>query len=357
MYKVLTTKDKKEWNGLLEKTGSPDIYLSPTYLNIYKESYSEEINEAFCGEPILFFSGDDEDFAILTTIKRKVNDLQFLEDSPEYFDLISQYNYSGPIIKTTNKSKEQVINNFQKDFKEFCNKNNIVSEFIRFHPILNNHKDFKEHMQIDKRNPTVYIDLTKDEQTMLTEMNKKTRNLMRKAEKNGVTIEQSTDIKKFTGLYLNSMKQANASKKYLFPLKFFKNTEKNLKENLTLFTANYKGKIIAASLFMHKYDNIHYHFSGTDQKYRNLAPNQLLLWKVALWAKEKGYKKFHLGGGVNPNQKKDPLFHFKAGFSVDRSRFHTANVIHDNKAYKRLSILRDASKGHKTTDFFPYYRG
>ncbi|MCD4760237.1 GNAT family N-acetyltransferase [archaeon] len=351
MYKILTTKDE-EWNKILEKTSEPDIYFTREYARIYEDNYSKQIDEAFCGESILFFSGDKNNFVTFLTIKRPIK----LDKT--YFDLITPYNYGGPLIKVTNKSKEEVIQEFQANLKDFCKKNNIVTEFIRFHPVLKNHEHFKDSLNIDKRNPTVIMNLEKDKESLLKDMHKKTRNLIRKAEKNNITIELSKDIKKFTNLYLETMQKVNAPEKFHFPLEFFKNTVKHLDKNISLFTATHKEKIIAASLFMHKYDSIHYHFSGTDSNYRNLAPNQLLLWKVALWAKEKGYKNFHLGGGVNPNQEKDPLFHFKSGFSKDRLRFHTASVIHDNKAYKRLNILRDTSKKQdKIIDFFPYYRG
>ena len=179
---------------------------------------------------------------------------------------------------------------------------------------------------------------------------------MRKAEKNEIEIKYSTsekDLKKFSELYLKTMDRAKSSKKYLFPYKYHKETFDNLKNNITLFTANYKGKIIASSTFMHKYGFLHYHFSGTDKNYLHLAPNQLLLWKVALWGKEKGFKTFHLGGGLS-NDPKDKLFHFKSGFSQNTSRFYTSEKIYDSILYQKLNKIKKQNK--KNLNYFPNYR-
>ena len=218
--------------------------------------------------------------------------------------------------------------------------------------------------KVDKRNTTVYLDLTKNEGTLLKEMNKKTRNLIRKAQKKGIQIsisENKEDLKEFTKLYTKTMKRANASSKYFFPLKFFTNTFKYLKNNAKLFVAKYNGKIIASSIFLHKQDLLHYHFSGSDENYLNLAPNNLLLWEAAKWGKRMGCTKFHLGGGLSDNYD-DSLFHFKSGFSNTLSKFYTVNVIHNNNVYKTLNILKNESKLKKdgvpiNGNFFPKYRG
>jgi predicted N-acyltransferase len=362
--KVLTTKDEKEWLTLLEKTDEPDIYFTPQYVKIYEEAYSKEIDEAFCGPCFLFFFGNDEEFVIYPFLKRRINDLPFMqkEKSEDYFDIISPYGYNGPLVSCNDKAKEKkLVKDFLKAFDRFCCDEKIIAEFIRFHPILKNYEVFENYLKIDRRNTTVYVDLIKSEEKILAEMDRKTRNLMRKAEKKGIVVEESKkreDLKTFTNLYLETMEKNKASAKYLFPLEFYENTVKLLKDDITIFTAKYGGKIIAASMFMHKYGFLHYHFSGSASEYRTMAPNNLLLWKAILWGKKKGYKRFHLGGG---NGKDDDLFRFKAGFSKDYCRFCSAGVIHDEKMYKQLCALKDKfekeqGKTKLESDFFPYYR-
>ena len=357
--KVLTTKDSEEWTRILEKTQTPDVYFTPEYSKTYEDSYSDEIDQDFCGQSILFFYGNEEEFIIIPTLKRQLNKLPFLKDSQiKAFDTSSPYGYNGPLIHCPDKkNKNKLVQEFLTNYKQFCQENKIATEFIRFHPLLENHNLLKN---TDKRNQTVWIDLTKDEDQLLKEMNKKTRNLIKKAKKSGIEIKQSKskeDLKKFTELYLETMERAGATKKYLFPYKFYENTFDNLKENISLFTANYQGKIIVASLFMHGYGFLHYHFSGSDKNYLNLAPNQLLLWEVAKWGKKQGFNRFHLGGGLSSDPK-DKLFHFKSGFSSTTSRFYTAGITHDKKLYQELCELRKkrSENQEKNPDFFPFYR-
>ena len=362
--KLLLTKDSDEWTKLLEKTENPDIYFTPEYAKIYEYNYGKEIDEAFCGTSLLFFFGNKDEFVIYPLIKRKINDLPFMKQTkmPPLFDVISHYGYGGLLVKCDNKKNEkQLLKKFLATFNKLCIENNMVTEFIRFHPLINNHDILIDLIPIDKRNSTVYIDLTQDEQTILKNMNKKTRNLIRKAEKNNVEIKLSTnkkDVAIFTDLYLQTMRKNKADKKYFFPLDFFKNTINLLNGNISLFTAKYDGEIIAASLFMHKYDSLHYHFSGSNKNFMNLAPNNLLLWEVALWGKKQGYKRFHLGGGSSDE---DGLFHFKSGFSKNQSAFYTSSIIHNKKIYDQLCLLKDnfeirERKVFINSDFFPSYR-
>ena len=338
--KVLTTKDRTEWSRLVEGTNRPDIYFTPEYAKIYEYNYTDEINENFCGISNLFFFGNDEEYIIYPIIKRKIKNLPFVKEKKSYsiFDISSHYGYGGPLIKCKYEQNEnKLLEKFMIQFKEYCKDNKIITEFIRFHPLLKNHQFCKKYFPIQEKNETVFIDLTKKKNVLFKELNKKTRNLIRKAQKKDVKISISknkNDLIKFTQLYLDTMLKNKSSKKYLLPLQFFENTINLLKENISLFVAKKEDKIISAALFIHKYEFIHYHFSGSDKEYLNLAPNNLLIWEVILWAKKQGYKKFHLGGGL---LNKDPLFHFKAGFSKDRSKFYTANKVYDENilSYKK----------------------
>jgi hypothetical protein len=76
---------------------------------------------------------------------------------------------------------------------------------------------------------------------------------------------------------------------------------------------------------------------------------------VAGWAKARGDRTLHLGGGVGGRA--DSLFHFKAGFSPLRHRFRTLRVVVDEDRYVALVSALDA--GLDPSDragFFPLYR-
>jgi len=63
-------------------------------------------------------------------------------------------------------------------------------------------------------------------------------------------------------------------------------------------------------------------------------PSKAMLHFMRGWAKSRGNRWFHLGGGLGA--RKDSLFEFKAGFSKGRAPFYTWRGIIDQSAYNRV---------------------
>jgi hypothetical protein len=100
-----------------------------------------------------------------------------------------------------------------------------------------------------------------------------------------------------------------------------------------------------------------YHLSGSDIEYRNLAPTNLLLYKAALWGCERGFKTFHLGGGVGSNE--DNLYIFKAGFNRKSDyQFSIGKQVFNKEKYDELVNRRvtENSDFDINSSFFPLYR-
>ena len=95
---------------------------------------------------------------------------------------------------------------------------------------------------------------------------------------------------------------------------------------------------------------MHYHLSATNYNVKN-PPSRAVIWHAIEWAKEKGLKWFHLGGGVG---KEDNLFHFKKGFSETYFKFYIGEIVHNDEIYQKLTLLNPNAK--KEPGFFPSYR-
>ena len=83
----------------------------------------------------------------------------------------------------------------------------------------------------------------------------------------------------------------------------------------------------------------------------------MMLHFVSLWAKERGNKKFHLGGGVGASE--DNLFFFKSGFSKLRADYYTWRIIFDREMYDAAEAQwKDLAKvpPDDISQFFPSYR-
>lgn len=250
--------------------------------------------------------------------------------SKTYYDIQTCYGYGGPLCNTTDAA---FLIRFEREFIDYCKENNVVCEFIRFHPLLQNHKMFKENIEILFNRETVYLDLEQDIQTIWqSEISSKNRNMIRKAQKNDLLIELYTDIEIFKTIYQETMNKLNADEFYYFSDEYY---EELKKVNPFMISIKKDKEILAAALFMEYEDYFHYHLSGSKAAFLNLAPNNLLLWSAVKIAKEMGYKKFHFGGGTSSSEQ-DNLFKFKKSFSSGRGYFYIGKRIHNQEIYTHL---------------------
>lgn len=349
-YKLIS--DKENWDKTIESFTHNDVYFFNGYFVPFK-NYGD-------GEPHLFYFESENGKVAYPFMLRDISKSESLKNKIEqnkYFDISSAYGYGGPLFELSDhcNNLELLKIDFNSAFSDYCKSNNIITQFDRFHPILKNHLFFEDYSELSQIRKTVHIDLL-DQETILGNMHYKCRNMMRKAEKNGVSVklEESKDtLGKFIELYQSTMIRNQTTDYYLFSQKFFRDTINNLDDKIFIANAYFEDSIIASALIMKSKDYLHYHFSGSDVEYRNLQANNLLLYKVALWGSENGYDLFHLGGGFESET--DPLFKFKKSFNKNEpNNFFIGKNIHDKDTYDQL-IAKIGNKNNEST-FFPKYR-
>ena len=363
---LLTSKDRDKWNELVENSDIKDVYHTWEYCSIYEKDYHNvAINNNLCGDACLFFHGNDQEYIIFPFLKRNLIKLGFYENLKskfgEVFDVVSPYGYSGPIGKNIHF---ELLKSFLAALNQFYIKEKIVTEFVRLHPLLKNHEFMQEHLEVTKRNKIVYLDFSPNYSQIISDMNKKTRNSIRKSEKCNLILKRSEsieDLKEFTNLYLNRMEEKNTHAYYFLPLDFFKETKEKLKENLFLLTVKLNDRMIAGALFMQKFGFLHYHFSGSDSNYKNLNPTNLILTNAIKIGKENNLQNFLLGGGTSSSEQ-DQLLKFKKGFSESTADFYTYSRIIIPNLYKAICEYKanyDLNKGLvlDNLNYFPQYRG
>lgn len=327
--------------------GDYDVY----YLSGYVMSFAVHGD----GEPLLFYYESDELRAINVVIKRDIAyDKNFIGKLKfdTYFDFITPYGYGGWLIEGQADSGELF-----DIYGKWCKDNNIVSEFVRYSPVIGNHAASGAYYDTIRLGETVSMDLSTPE-IIWSNMTSKNRNMVRKAEKSGITIKISDDKRiydVFRNIYNGTMDRDEADKYYYFEPEFYEVLRNDLKNNIHVFYAQTDdGKIIAASLILYCNGRLHYHLSGSLSEYRTYAPTNLLLYKAALWGSENGCKLFHLGGGVGANR--DSLFRFKCAFyKGEPNEYHIGKKVFDSEKYDYLlSLANVASKDDDS--YFPQYR-
>ncbi len=329
-YKLLSIKDKAAWKAIIEKLPPDvqDIYFMPEYYELHQH-YGD-------GTPFCFVFEQDNNLAVYPFLKNKVNQDLLKPDADEYFDIQGVYGYNGVLSSSYDKN---FIHNFHKTFATFCKSENIIAEFTRFHPLINNYAFSENHLQVIKDRKTVYLNSTKSiDEIWKEEFSSKNRNMIRKAEKSGLKFRLSDEIKDylfFREMYIGTMKAVGAKSYYFFDEDYFLNFKKLLDNKQSLLLAELDGKIIAGLLLMVNGKYAHYHLSARHKEYAKFAANNFLLEKAIQIAKEKGAEKFHFGGG-NTSDENDPLFKFKANFSKSRADFYIGKKIHNRKIYEQV---------------------
>jgi predicted N-acyltransferase len=143
-----------------------------------------------------------------------IRSLDIVEFDREYFDIQGAYGYNGVVSSCHDGD---FIKAFHTCFDEFCRKQNIVAEFMRFHPIIENVEFSKDYMTVIKDRQTVFIDLTEDYDTISGNYKASNRKKIRKALKRDLQIRYSNDeesFKAFYRLYTETMDNASADDYY-----------------------------------------------------------------------------------------------------------------------------------------------
>ena len=124
-----------------------DIYFDMAYLK-----GSEKIEK---GKLDFFLYEDSNGKGSNIFIKREIE--QDIVELPLY-DLITPYGYGGPLIEIKQKSNREIfIKTYFEKYEAYCNENNIVSEFVRFHPLEKNYEYSKNFYNVIYNSNTIFI--------------------------------------------------------------------------------------------------------------------------------------------------------------------------------------------------------
>lgn len=280
-----------------------------------------------------------------------------IDSEEQYYDITTPYGYGGPIIKKVVKGKEtELVESYKEDFKKYCLKNNIVSEFIRFHPVFGNEKPFKNIYDVEYLRKTVGTNLKDFEDPFQEEFSKSGRKDTRRALRNGVSyeiIKSPKSIDDFLEIYYSTMERNNADDFYYFDKEYFKKCLELFPESILTVKAQYEEKTIAMGFYFVYGNIIHSHLSGTLKEYLNLSPAYILKYAATEWGKENDYHLIHHGGGTS-NSENDNLLLFKRKFGQNTEfDFSIGRKIWNKEIYDQLC---DAINVEKDSDFFPAYR-
>ncbi|MFB5662643.1 lipid II:glycine glycyltransferase FemX [Alteribacillus sp. HJP-4] len=352
---MIPYSNKKWWEEVLEQAAVTDVF--------YLHSYSDLYRRLGDGEPQLFvYTAPAGQKVYYSFLKKRLGELKFLGEQGSlghYYDIITiPYGYGGPL---TDSHSPEVIKAFRLEFGTFCEEEKIVSEFVRFHPLLENYHFVENDLDVSNDRETVAVDLTKTQEELMADYHKNHRRNLRKAEKHGLefhTYQGKEAVKKaenFYSLYTQTMDKLQASSYSYFSLDYVKNLMADMGSKAVLCGVYAEEKMIAAAICLYENDCLHYHLGCSDQSYIHIGSNVFLLHECGLWGKRSGCHTFHLGGG---HSGRDSLFTFKHRFSQQKPRdFFIGKKIHNQQVYDKLvNQWEEHYKQPADSGFFPAYR-
>lgn len=339
---IITLKEADRWDKIVKSFNDHDVYYLSGYLK------SLEINGD--GEPLLFYCQTNDGRGINVVLKRDVStDKKFTNlEKNKYFDFTTPYGYGGWILEGIQDS------DFFKEYEGWCKDNNIICEFVRFHPLIENQKYSENSYDVIPLGQVISMDCNSYD-IMWSNMSSRNRNKIKKAINNNIKVEIGfvEKLDTFIRIYEETMDRDNAEDYYYFKKDYYDCLFSDLKNNVLVFSATLDNETLSSCIIFKANGRLSYHLSGSTRGTANLYETNLLLYSVAKWGAENGYKSFLLGGGVG--SKEDNLYNFKKGFDDKHSyQFYIGKKIYNDGLYNELVNKRN---NIENPGFFPKYRG
>ncbi|WP_046174496.1 GNAT family N-acetyltransferase [Domibacillus indicus] len=348
---LLTVENRDGWNKLVKACETPDVFFLADYLALYEQRGE--------GSARLFvYEESSENFALYPYLLREIPEAV---QGKSYFDIVTPYGYGGPLYSHSSLQKDGgFVQRFRKAFSQYCQSEGIVSEFVRFHPYLNNDKGLEEYMLITPVGDIVYNNLEIPEEQIWENIASSKKRRIKKAKKNDVDVLfvdgkdiTPEDVTTFHSIYTETMDKKNASPFYYFSRSFFQSYFRVLAPCVTLAYAVHSGRIISVNLILAGGEFATIHLSASLKEFLPLCPNCYLRYECILWAKKKGYRFIDHGGG---KEKGDSLFAYKRQFSNSLTEYKVGKKIHLDHIYEALSARLPIDREGEQAAFFPEYR-
>jgi len=249
----------------------------------------------------------------------------------------------GPIFDWTN---QEIKNLIFSDMKLQAKK--LKCTFVRVRPQLeNNSANAQIFQQLGFRKAPMYLsvefagvlNLENSEEEILKNMRQRLRRALRKAEKNRITIEKTSDPQAIHDFYQIELQTAKRHDFYAFSEDFltkqFAAFAKN--DEAILYIAKLNGEILAENFMIFYGNEASYHYGVSSELGTKYSGAPLLHMEAMRDARKRGIKRYNFWGIVDENDTKHRFYGvsvFKRGFGVEELKYLEArDLVLDKISY------------------------
>ncbi len=213
-------------------------------------------------------------------------------------------------------------------------------------PIVDMGKWRKAGTEVQPRN-TLLLDLNPSEDELLSSMHSKTRYNVRLAEKKGVTVRFSDDVKDIDVFLQLSRSVSGRSSFHYHPDDYYRIMLESLASSgmIEIGIAEYGGKALAAHIMIYAGEVATYAHGASSNELRNLMAPSLLYWRGIRRAKERGMKTYDFFG-VAPLDAGDDhpwsgITRLKSGFGGKRAGYIGAyDLVMNDGLYSAFTVAK-----------------
>jgi len=279
-----------EFQTLYHRLERKDIYISSEWLDILVESYQVKLT-------FLVTISQAEILAVTPLLVTKKAILKFVGSPLKGF--YSDFMGTAFVKGVPESEREDIIHsviesvqNLKPDYSEFRFKDSKYSEI------------FLQHGYEVVHAATLIIDTNKSQELLWNSLESRARNMIRKAEKNGIQVifskHRDFDVDEYYQILSDTFKRQKTPLHH--PKKFFLSlvNEDNSKYVIPVI-AKLGEEIVSAAIFLRFEDTLFYLSGVSTHQGNQLSASSLIQWKIITFASDNGIKFYDMGGLGIPN--------------------------------------------------------
>ena len=293
MIEITNHLDIKQWSEFVHSHSHGNIFQTPEIAEVYKRTKNYE--------PIILAAIDTKNDEILAVLQAVV-----IKEMSGFLGTFSARSIiqGGPLFIDGEKGIK-ALKILMEYYDKIAQKKALYTQIRNMWDTSSISTLLEEMSYRYEGHLNFLVDLTKSKEELWSNLSKKRRNGIRKAEKRGVVIEEMEDKSSISLLYNLIQETYRNAKLPLADLSLFKSTFDVLvpKNMAKFFLANYEDKNIGTIVVL-IYNGIVYDwYAGASRDYLQLCrPNDILAWYAIEWGSKNGYHTFDFGGAGNPNE-------------------------------------------------------